>query len=170
MYDGNYWHFVDGEPTIWTMGEMVFLIGEEKRVTDAGVHGLAQNNMDIIDVSAISKYMKDGYTFLFEITVNLHEEDKENDGVQEIYLYTTNTISSSSSESTAISLGKLAGVSLKHRGETPADHQISWAVAGEACRSVMYLRYDAGDPNGKTPDDWVRHDITIKVTVLYDNN
>lgn len=56
-------------------------------------------------------------------------------------------------------------------GETATDalheeHVFAWALDGEDCLSVLYLRWDA---YGDGEDTWIREDVVVRVTVLYDN-
>lgn len=175
MYNGNYWRFVNGEPTIWTRGVTTFHIGDEEKITDSGQWGLSQNNADLIDLSALSKYLKEGYTLLFEVDMLMH---LENPGYQEMFLYTENKVVSSStaldmSESTARKDYGLLVIKRFGLGEITLDtsqqnHIFAWSLSGEDCRSVMYLRWDAYS-SGDSADTWIREDVVVRVMVLYDN-
>jgi hypothetical protein len=175
MYNGNYWRFVNGEPTVWTKGVTTFHIGDVEKITDSGQWGLSQNNADLIDLSALSKYLKEGYTLLFEVDMVMH---LENPGYQEMFLYTENKVVSSStaldmSESTARKDYGLLVVKRFGLGEGTLDtsqqnHIFAWSLSGEDCRSVMYLRWDAYSADD-TADTWIREDVVVRVMVLYNN-
>ncbi len=109
---------------------------------------------DSFDLTVLSKYMKQGYRFRFEISVYMYEVYE---GYQEIYLL----------NDLAARLGSI-GPNFAHGGDGRDDwewNSFTVEVGGEYCTRTMRLRYGA---HGKFSDDWIRGRATVRVTVLYD--
>jgi hypothetical protein len=145
-------------------------------ILHVGSHALSQDNADVLDMTNFSKYIKEGYIFLFEIELTMHEKV---DSVQQIFLFSDNQIVSDSisnnlSASDAKNkYGKLLASDAWFGGtacdSVPDVWNLSFALNAEDARSTLYLRYDGYFNSVKASELWVRHNVVVKVTVLCAN-
>ncbi|MBE5751904.1 MAG: hypothetical protein E7357_05775 [Clostridiales bacterium] len=148
-------------------------INEEKRVIyDDGFYGLKQQVFDKLDLSKLSLYFSEEYTFTFSFEVTISEQ---NDGYQQIFLYqlmqecdfgSLGRYEEIASHQKAEELGLIGEKELTHNAgavsTTPHTYSFEFGCSGKLCKESMYIRYDAA---GKDEDNWYCHNIKVTVSV-----